>query len=323
MHTWDRFDGIWNGLSVVALTAFVAYMTSLVPRFAVGGFSVLESFGVIGPSGLMALALSSLQGGKGQKIIQSSLKRLGIPPHLHSEATFGLSAILLTGAIVTQANLPNIAEYYYQQGRKYYDRGLLRKAENSYKQSINLAPDNKNTYIALGEVYESLGELKEAEKLYFESVEEGLPRAFNNLGRVYRQQGDPVSAETMFRIGLSRVQNAKEQDTEFQLYRNLGWALFDQKQYDEAIKALNTAIELDQKIPGKQIGGGMAYCLLAKTLELKEEKEKAEQNWINCRQSARPETIKEFQWLVEKKRDVVPSVDTTSVIGSDQENPAK
>ena len=50
VHSWDRFDSLWNGLSVICLTAFAAYMTGLVPRFAVGGFGVLESFGIIGPS---------------------------------------------------------------------------------------------------------------------------------------------------------------------------------------------------------------------------------------------------------------------------------
>ncbi|MFB2938854.1 tetratricopeptide repeat protein [Aerosakkonemataceae cyanobacterium BLCC-F154] len=315
---WDRYDGIFNGFSIVFLTAFVAYMTSIIPRFAVGGFTVLESFGIIGPSGLMAIALSSLQGGVGQEFIRNNLKKLKIPENLYSEVTFGLSGLLLITAILIQMNLPKIADRYYQQGNNYYKRGLLRKAEDSYKQALNLDPDNQNINIGLGEVYESLGEFKEAEKHYREAFESGIVKAFNNLGRVYRQNGDPTKAESLFRMGIQRVKN--DDRVRSQLHRNLGWALFDQKQYDTAIPVLNKAIELEQKIGSTDVGSGMAYCILAETLEFKNEKEKAAQHWNNCRQKARPETIKEYQWLLDPgNRNVAPFVDTTSVVGEDDE----
>ncbi|MEY3867795.1 MAG: hypothetical protein RLZZ338_1686, partial [Cyanobacteriota bacterium] len=94
----EGYNMIWDGLSIVCLTAFVAYMTSLVPRFAVGGLSLFESFGVVGPSSLMALALSSLNGGAGKKFIDNALQQLGIPKTYHSLATFGVAFLLLMGA---------------------------------------------------------------------------------------------------------------------------------------------------------------------------------------------------------------------------------
>ncbi|MGA9379988.1 MAG: tetratricopeptide repeat protein [Phormidium sp.] len=319
---WDRYDGIFNGFSIVFLTAFVAYMTSIIPRFAVGGFTVLESFGIIGPGGLMAIALSSLQGGVGQEFIRNSLKKLKIPEHFYSEVTFGLSGLLLITAILIQVNLPKIANLYYENGNHHYKRGLLRKAEDSYKQALNLDPENKNINIGLGEVYESLGEFKEAEKQYREAFESGIVKAFNNLGRVFRQTKDPSKAESLFRMGIRRAKN--DDVVKSQLHRNLGWALFDQKQYDLAIPELNKSIELEERLGSNDVGSGMAYCILAEILEMKNQKENAAQQWNNCRQKARPETIKEYQWLLDPgNRNVAPFVDTTSVVGEDNETSGK
>ncbi|CBN58439.1 MULTISPECIES: tetratricopeptide repeat protein [Kamptonema] len=315
-HSWDRFDDLWNGLSVVCITTFAAYMTSLIPKFAVGGFSVLESFGIIGPSGLMALALSSLQGGGGEKVIKNMMNKARIPSHLQSEVTLGISATLLLGAIVAQANLPKIADSYYQEGRKYYDLGLLTKAEEKYKQALNLDPDDDKISLGLGEVYESIGNLEAAEKTYKDSLEDGNPLAFNNLGRVYRHQGNLVTAEAFFRMGLQR---SNDDFIKFQLHRNLGWVLLDQKQYDKAALELESAIALDKKINKRRIGGGMANCLLAKVREIQKNKQREQREWEHCKKFARPETLNEYQWLVEAgRRDIASTVDTSSVVAGEE-----
>lgn len=312
VDSWDRYDGVWNTLSIVCLTAFVAYMTDLVPRFAIGGFGVLESFGIFAPGGVMALAFSSLQGGAGQKAVQNALKKLGIPSRLQSELTFGMSALLLVGAIATQAYLKDIANYYYQLGLKEYKAGNLREAEDEYKQALSLDPSNSNFNVALGEVYESLGELDEAKKQYKEPLKDGDPKTFNNLGRVHLQKGDPVTAEAMFRIGLER---AKDDKKKFQLLRNLGWVLLQQKQYDKAIPKLQDAIELERRISVKQVGGGMANCFLAKTFEIQGNGDKAAQEWKNCQENARPETINEYKWLVQVgKGELASKVDTSAIV---------
>jgi Tfp pilus assembly protein PilF len=47
----------------------------------------------------------------------------------------------------------------------------------------------------------------------------------------------------------------------------LGWVLLEQKHYQEAEKELRQAVAIDEKIPEKQLGGGMAYCLLQEVME--------------------------------------------------------
>ncbi|WP_449420994.1 tetratricopeptide repeat protein [Phormidium nigroviride] len=312
VHSWDRFDDLWNGLSVLCITAFAAYMTSLVPKFAVGGFGLLESFGIIGPSGLMALALSSLQGGGGEKVIKNMMNKARIPSHLQSEVTLGIAATLLLGAIVTQANLPKIANSYYEKGREYYDRGLLTNAEEKYKQALSLDPDDDKISIALGEIYESVGDIEQAQKMYKGSLENGTTLGFNHLGRIYRQQGKFTTAEALFRMGLQR---SNDDLIKFQLHRNLGWVLLDQKQYGKAALELESAIALDKKINKRRIGGGMANCLLAKVREIQKNKQREQREWEHCKKFARPETLNEYKWLVESgPKDIASTVDTSSVV---------
>lgn len=318
IDSWDRYDWVWNSLTVACLTAFVAYMTSLVPRFAVGGLGLLESFGVIGPSGLMALALSSIKGGAGKEVIQASLKKLGIHPHFHSEATFGVSAILLMGAIATNANLPKIANLYYQTGLQYYNQGLLRKAQDQYLQAINLKTNNIQYHIALGEVYESLADLKSAEQQYKEAVTDGTPDGFNHLGRVYLQQKELATAEALFQIGLQR---ADDLHTKFQLHRNLGWVFYEEKKYDQAVVELQAAIEVEKQIKGRPMGAGMANCLLAKTFEMQGKAEIADREWSNCQKFGRPETLFEFKWIANSAPpELAAKIDTTGVVNYDKSN---
>ncbi len=318
VHPWDRFDWIWNSLTMGCLISVVAAMMHLIPRFLVGGQTLLESFGLLGPSGLVALAFSSLQGGLGKELLQKGLKKLGIPSHLESEVTFGISALLLGGALFTYHNLPRIADHYHQEGQDYYEQGLLRKAEANYLQAISLNPEKTEYNLSLGEVYESLNELDQATEQYRKAVADGQPGAFNHLGRVYLQKQEPVIAETLFRIGLK---NTQDPTLEFQLHRNLGWSLFNQTKYDQAIPVLETAIKYEQQTLEIEMGSGMAACLLAKTLELKKRPGKATPYWNLCR-VARPETIPEYKWFMEaEKRDIVNQVDITGIVAPDEDTP--
>ncbi|MEY3788603.1 MAG: hypothetical protein RIQ94_773 [Pseudomonadota bacterium] len=310
-HSWDRLDCLWNIVSVFCLTAFIACMGSIVPRFASGGFSIMESFGIIGPTGMVAMAMSQLQGGFGQKIMDSMLNHIGIPSHYQSEVTMILSGILLFGAIAVQNNLPSIAESYYQQGQNYYNDGLLREAEASYKQALSIHPDS-HINLAMGLIYESLDQLKDAEANYAIALEDGLPMAFNHLGRLYRQQGNLLKAETLFRMGLQRT---KDLLILYHLHRNLGWVLLDQKHYSEASEQLLEAMGKEQQIGGQFIGSGMTHCLSAQVAELQNKPQEAAKQWQLCQATARPETLAEYQWLIEvNHRDIADVIDSSSVV---------
>ncbi len=295
----EKYNMIWDGLSIISLTAFVAYMTSLVPRFAVGGLSIFESFGVVGPSSLMALALSSLNGGAGKKVLDNTLQQLGIPKSYHSLGTFAVAFLLLMGAIATQLNLPKIADIYYKNGFYYYKKGLWESAEDEFQQALALDSENPKFHIALGSVYQEQGEIDQAKIQYQQALKEGDNISFNYLGSISIVKKDFVTAEVFFRIAL---ENAKDLKTKYRVLKNLGWSLEEQKKYDAAIPTLQQAIALNKEIEksGEKgfLGSGMAECFLGQSLTKTGEKEKAQEAWKNCDLSAHPESLEEYKWLV-------------------------
>jgi tetratricopeptide (TPR) repeat protein len=97
----------------------------------------------------------------------------------------------------------------------------------------------------------------------------GEARAFNNLGRVYISKNDMITAESLLLMGLQRATKEPKKDflLNYELHLNLGWLLLKKKQYQATEKELRQAVAMDQEIEGKEIGGGMAYCLLEEVLE--------------------------------------------------------
>jgi hypothetical protein len=102
----------------------------------------------------------------------------------------------------------------------------------------------------------------------------------------------------------------------------LGWVLLNKKQYQAAEKELRQAVAIDQAIEGKELGGGMAYCLLEDVLEAKKDI-KEQLRWKNmCLTYARPETLDQYKWFIETgKQDIADQIDTTGVVNGES-NPS-
>ena len=264
----NRLDPLFNGLTIAGLTAVAAYMTTFVQLFSTGGISLFESFGLLGQGGLILTVIHTLQN-TGQEKIKNLLKKLNISPQFHSQATLGITAMLLLASVGVYKSLPQIGKGNYREGQKLYEKGLLEKAKAKYEQAAKIDPNNWEIQIALGQVYESLGDLDQASKEYKRVLELGEARAFNNLGRVYISKNDMITAESLLLMGLQRVTKEPKKyfQLNYELHLNLGWLLLKKKQYQAAEKELRQAVAIDQAIEGKDLGGGMAYCLLEDVLE--------------------------------------------------------
>jgi len=335
----NRLDPLFNGLTIAGLTAVGAYMTTFVQLFATGGFGFLETLGLLGQGGLILTVIRTLQN-TGQEKIKNLLKKLNISPQFHSQATLGITAMLLLASVGVNNSLPEIGKWNYREGEKLYEKGLLVKAKAKYEQAAKIAPENSDILIALGEIYESLGDLDPAQKLYQRVVERGDARAFNNLGRVYISKKKLSDAESLLRIGLQEFTKGprkKEAQLNYELHLNLGWVLLEQGLYKEAENELRKAVDLDEKILEKQLGGGMAYCLLPEAMEGRkpqtnekqrpdDEKErpddkKEQSDWHNkCMSKARPETLEQYKWFVDKKkREIIEYIDTSGVVDTESQ----
>lgn len=316
---YNPLDALFNGLTIAGLTGVAAHMTTFVQIFSTGGISFAETFGLLGQGGLLLTVIHTLQN-TGQEKIKKILEKLNISPQFHSQATFGITAMLLLASVGVYHSLPRIGEWNYRQGEISYQRGLLAKAKAQYEQAAKIDPYNSEIQIALGKVYESLGDLKQASREYQVALEQGNVRAFNNLGRVYIVEKDLIAAESLLRIGLQRV-TKEDVELNYELHQNLGWLLLERKQYQAAEKELRQAVAIDESIKEKHIGGGMAYCLLEDVLEDKKDKKdiKEQLRWKKmCLTNARPETIDQYKWFIETgKQNIADSVDTTGVVNAE------
>ena len=335
----NPLDPLFNGLTIAGLTAVGAYMATFVQLFSTGGISFAESFGLLGQGGLLLTVIHALQN-TGQEKIKNLLKKLNISPQFHSQATLGITAMLLLASVGVNNSLPEIGKWNYREGEKLYKKGLLVKAKAQYEQAAKITPENSDILIALGKISESLGDLDQAQKLYQRVVERGDARAFNNLGRVYISSKKKLSdAESLLRIGLqefSKGSRKEDDQLNYELHLNLGWVLLEQGFYEEAEKELRKAVELDEKILEKQLGGGMAYCLLPEAMKKvmegrkdqtnkkqRADDEKEKLDWEKkCMSKARPETFEQYKWFVDKKkRDIIEYIDTTGVVDGES-NPS-
>ena len=105
---WDRFDWAWNLLTVICMTGFVSFSSKIIPLIFSNGLGIFESIGLLGPGGMIALILSSIQGGEGQKRLLQMMNRIGIPPQFQSEVVFLIAFTLFSGGYYFQENLPRV-----------------------------------------------------------------------------------------------------------------------------------------------------------------------------------------------------------------------
>jgi tetratricopeptide (TPR) repeat protein len=297
---WDRLDWVWNLVTAGALALGGSYMFITLQAFAVGGLGVTEAFSTIAQASGIALLGKGALTSDGHKQVQKWLEKVGIPSKFFSEVTCAGSVLLLLVIYSIHTNLPSIL---YKKGDDAYNAGRLGEAEERILQAIQLNPENSEFYVPLGQIYETTAEFDKALAQYKNAVADGNAEGFNMMGRVYIQRPNPMTkrpdpdlAETLLRAGLQRV--GDDPNTEYQLRRNLGWALLGQKKYAKAEQELKNAIALDSEIPGNQIGGGMAFCFLAQSLTEQGKIAEAEDNWVECLDKARPETASEYRWFM-------------------------
>ena len=311
IDSWDRFDWVWNVITTGALGLAGSYLFITLQAFAIGGLGVTEAFGTIAQGTGIALIGKGALTADGHQQVAKLLHKMGVPSKWHSEVSCGFAMLLLLSVYGIHRSLPN---YLYKKAVAEYDAGNLAHTEEKLLQAIQLNSEDSKFYVPLGKVYESKGELDKALVQYKNAVVNGNPEGFNSIGRVYIQQSKFDLAETLLRAGLQRVKN--DPQIEYQLHRNLGWALLAQKNYPAAERELRQAIAIDDQITEEQIGGGMAYCFLGEALTEQKKMSEAEKYWLECLDYARPETVNEYRWFVQNsQRELASCVDTSGITG--------
>lgn len=215
-----------------------------------------------------------------------------------------------------------ISKFYFEKGlnsttslqsaKKYYELAIIYNKEdiqsynnlgivcrqlsdskcviNTYNKSFKLRSNNWEAHYGLGTFYDEKMKYDLADQQYQIAIKNSVNAilAINNLSRVKIIKGDYNTAIYFAQEGLKK---AKTPGLRATLYKNLGWAKFEQKKYGEAKQYLEKAKELD-------IQRTSTHCLLAQVQEILGDFENSWLSWEACilTQSIDPEV---FTWRLE------------------------
>lgn len=323
-HRWNRFDWLWRVLRVIVWTGNLAVLGTLATLFLGGSSGIIGALAVALPSLLSLLQAQSELTETGRKGFDQLLAKFRIPQHFHEEAKF-VSALLITGLLLgIWIALPLIAEAYKREGKKYQENRQLALAEEKYLQAIELDPDNLDAHYKLATLYEALAEIDSAKKQYLIAARGGYIDADNNLAYWYIRQNQAAEAVDILSQGLRLVEK-EEQNLEqltldekknletqkYSLFKNLGWARFEQGRNQDALPYLLPALNIAQNYKDTLRNPGAVYCLYAQVLQESKDLFRSERFWQQCRELieerlAAGEEInpEEDQWLHEAKQQL-------------------
>jgi len=183
--TWlDKFDWVWNVGTVVCLVVATSFITQTAKAFSNEGFDFLGTLSTIGQGAGLAFVAGGALTDKGKKAVESTLMSMKVPASLHAEATFGASLLLMGAAYGIHHNLPKVGDFYFDQAQQHEKNGEWSQAVQSYKRALNFAQDDYKSQIAIGFLYEKLGNFDEALKVYKKGSFYGVPQFLNAQARV-------------------------------------------------------------------------------------------------------------------------------------------
>ncbi|NEO18507.1 tetratricopeptide repeat protein [Moorena sp. SIO4A5] len=314
-HRLDRYDWVFKGLTFGSWSVSLALLVNIASRFLSGGPGVAGTSAIIVPTLITLLKAKSDLTEEEQKDndfsealkkgFEELLTRLKVPKFLHAETKFLSTMALVLGLLGFWFSLSSISDSYGERGLEHYRAGELSSAEADYQRAIALDPDNAKAHYNLAVVYEDWLQLKKSKQEYQLAVSANIPRAYNNLARLYILEGDYPKAANLLLEGLKlTTEQSVYPEDKYNLYKNLGWVRFKQNRDDEAKIALEKALKIakDPDVANYLPNRASASCILAQVLERQKKPEalnKSLKEWENCRNLiiGNPRISKPNQWL--------------------------
>jgi tetratricopeptide (TPR) repeat protein len=312
---WWQLDSknanlLLKGLAVLTWTGSLGLLANIASRFLSGGVGVVGAAAIFFPSFLTMLQARSELTEAGQQRFENTLVQLGVP-HQYREPIKFLTLLMLFGFLLGFWFLiPTISEIYNQQGLRSAKNGNLGTAQENYQRAIALDPDNVSAHYNLGNLYEDLQEFDKAKTEYLIAVQGNVPEAYNNLGRLFIQQKKYPEAVSLIQQGLLLAGKTEgPTEVKYNLFKNLGWARFEQNRNLEAWQALQvaTGIAKNPEIAPYIANPGSSYCLLAQVLD--RQKRPAIAEWQKCNELGSTLNPDEDTWLnlsYQKLQEVKP-----------------
>ena len=326
-----RRELFWRGVSVVSLLATASAASTILPVFSIGGFGLGEALASAGQvTGLAVLGRGVLTP-EGTKALKQFCAKFSIPGKWYSEAIAAFSVTL--GVVSMWAAQDGLPRWFNYTAHRHYELGELEQSRVNYQKTLSLMSSNDEASLGLGLVYESLGQLKEAGDAYRQVADQGDPIALSRLARtqfslllktkrpeqLLRNQLTS-EVEALLKLALHRIEARGLSTTEaanqrYQIYRNLGWLRWWQRDYIGAELVLKRAIQEDESFTEQQLGTGFSHCLLAQIYREQQREAEAQSEYNTCVQKSRPETLAEYEWFFQVGQGrMATCIDTSAVM---------
>lgn len=255
---------MWTILAVAFITLAISLATDISLRFLSGGADLLGLFSTFAQAALALLAGSSFTRFGGERV-DKFLARRNVAKRSQGMVKTAFALAVLAVIVVLRLSLPAIARLYNDYGVELQQVGRITGARQAFERAIRLDPDVPQPHFNLASAFEetldydaALAEYQRAIKL-----DERIYPAYNNLARVYiLRRGDHASALQLLDDALRLA--PKDDDVQYSLYKNHGWANLGLKYFQEAQADLERAISLQPS------GAAAAHCLLAQLLDVRQ-----------------------------------------------------
>lgn len=312
-HPWSRYEWSFKFAKIVVWTFILAIFSTLATRSLSGGSSFFEVALTALPGVLSLLQLQKELTKEDRKrfyyLLNSfyefpniSCARKVIAVFLASvlAAIFSRYGFLLGFFLLTWFKQPLFSEIYKDTGQSFQAKQNLVLAKQNYLKAIALNSDNFDAHYKLATLYEELQEFELAQTEYIIALKGNYLPAYNNLSYWYIKQGKFFDAIALLHkswvlVGeqerpqifnkLTREEKTDFRVLKYNLAKNLGWALLETKQFEEAQIWISIAMDLanDSKIKLHVKNPGAAHCFYAKLLEKQvPNSPEIQQQWQNC-----------------------------------------
>jgi Tfp pilus assembly protein PilF len=292
-----RTERIMTLLTIPLFFISTAFGIDLANRFGIDGGQLIAT---LYTTLLGSISIGSLFSADFRKRLALLLSATGVR---RKNLRLTLLLLIVTGLLAVWGLWfwrPAISRYYNNKGTEALggaerQKPQLAAARRYLERAVRLDPLNALAHYNLASVYEELFEEEKAAAEYQIAFAAGIDLAYNNLGRMWVLRGEYSKAASLLSKALNRQeQTAKpiEQDTHYNLLKNLGWARVGQGRFSEARHLLEEA---------GQIGPNhaSAHCLLGRILVNEGDSAKAASQWRKCLAWADPTNPDEDVWIGE------------------------
>jgi hypothetical protein len=347
-HPWNRYEWWLKVAKILIWTVNLALFSTLATRFLSGGSGFLEVALIAFPGILSLLQLQKeltkgekkrfyklLQEFNGFPRISGFRKIVAILISTFLSAIFSSYGLLMGFFLLIWFKQPFFSEVYKNVGKTYQTNQNLVVAEQKYLKAITLDAENFDAHYKLATLYEKLQEVEQAKKEYIIAIKGGHLAAYNNLAYWYIRQDKAIDAIALLEKSWDLAGEQEKPENfkkltpkekldfkvlKYNLAKNLGWAMLEVEQNEDAEILLSAAIGVANNPEVKPYvkNPGAAHCLYAKSLEKQAKKtpdlkqanlvNQTKKQWQECKDLIQLRLAKEqinteeYQWLYEARQ---------------------